>query len=184
MDRKHKIIFYFLLSLAKPILACWVCLWCRLPCLRTWTRTTAFWNKLSSVRVGGSKRHGWKARVSLLCYKLPFIPCLREKTVLKMGREIKLVHLSGVNTLGSLTAEAFPQKNELPVLRRLKGGPGLVFECKEQTEEKHRGPPEGWAARRKEWIRRKSRQKLKVQRDQEGSGREGGGRGDRDGKYM
>ena len=56
MDRKHRIIFYFLLSLAKPILACWVCLWCRLPCLRTWTGTTAFWNKLSSVRVGGSKR--------------------------------------------------------------------------------------------------------------------------------
>lgn len=41
-----------------------------------------------------------------------------------MGRRIKLVHLSGESTLGRLTAETFSQKNELPMLRRLKGGPG------------------------------------------------------------
>lgn len=52
-------------------------------------------------------------------------PCFAtNKTVLKMGRQIKLVHLSGESTPGRLTAEAFSQKNELPMLRRLQGGPG------------------------------------------------------------
>lgn len=56
-----------------------------------------------------------------------------------MGRQIKLVHLSGESTLGRLTAEAFSQKNELPMLRRGGRPRGWFAECKEQTEEGCRG---------------------------------------------
>lgn len=48
-----------------------------------------------------------------------------------MGRDVKFLGLSSifpVNTVGKLTAEAFSQKNELPVLMRLERGPSTGLE--------------------------------------------------------
>lgn len=72
-----------------------------------------FWNTLSTTGIKSKKQQEGKcvpAFVQIYMFILPE----RERIVLKMGRDVKVVGLCAtflVNTVGKLTAEAFSQKN-------------------------------------------------------------------------
>ena len=133
--------FYVLLSLVKPVLyACWVCLRCRLPCLRNWTRTRV----LKYTVYKGKRKQKAEGRQMSPCFGTSWhlYPVWEREQGAENGKRCKvswsLFHLSSERCWkvdsGSLFAKEWaPRADETGTRAEYWFG-----ECIEQAEERWR----------------------------------------------